>query len=51
MTAKVLDGEALAELMRAEITVEVTRLRDQGIQPGLGTILVGDDPRARAMSP
>ncbi|MFZ0059357.1 MAG: tetrahydrofolate dehydrogenase/cyclohydrolase catalytic domain-containing protein [Acidimicrobiales bacterium] len=44
VTAKVLDGEALAELMRAEITAEVTRLRDQGIQPGLGTILVGDDP-------
>jgi len=44
VTAKVLDGEALAGQMRAEVTEEVARLRDQGIQPGLGTILVGDDP-------
>jgi methylenetetrahydrofolate dehydrogenase (NADP+)/methenyltetrahydrofolate cyclohydrolase len=44
MTAKVLDGEALAELMREEVTAEVARLRAQGVQPGLGTILVGDDP-------
>ena len=44
VTAKVLDGEALAAEMRAEVTEEVARLRDQGVQPGLGTILVGDDP-------
>jgi methylenetetrahydrofolate dehydrogenase (NADP+)/methenyltetrahydrofolate cyclohydrolase len=44
MTAKVLDGEALAELMREEVTAEVARLRARGVQPGLGTILVGDDP-------
>lgn len=44
VTAKVLDGEALAGQMRAEVTEEVARLRDQGVQPGLGTILVGDDP-------
>ena len=44
VTAKVLDGEALAGQMRAEVTEEVARLRDQGIQPGLGTILVGNDP-------
>lgn len=44
VTAKVLDGEALAGQMRAEVTEEVARLRDRGVQPGLGTILVGDDP-------
>ncbi|MGA9078355.1 MAG: tetrahydrofolate dehydrogenase/cyclohydrolase catalytic domain-containing protein [Acidimicrobiales bacterium] len=44
VTAKVLDGEALAAEMRAEVTEEVARLRDRGVQPGLGTILVGDDP-------
>jgi methylenetetrahydrofolate dehydrogenase (NADP+)/methenyltetrahydrofolate cyclohydrolase len=44
VTAKVLDGEALAAEMRAEVTEEVARLRDQGVRPGLGTILVGDDP-------
>lgn len=44
VTAKVLDGEALAAEMRAEVTEEVAQLRDRGVQPGLGTILVGDDP-------
>ena len=44
VTAKVLDGEAHAAEMRAEVTEEVARLRDQGVRPGLGTILVGDDP-------
>ena len=44
MTAQVLDGEALAELMRRDLAAEVARLREQGIRPGLGTILVGDDP-------
>jgi methylenetetrahydrofolate dehydrogenase (NADP+)/methenyltetrahydrofolate cyclohydrolase len=44
MTAKVLDGEALAGLMREQVTAEVARLRAHGVQPGLGTILVGDDP-------
>jgi len=44
VTAQVLDGEGLAELMRADLTGEVARLREQGIRPGLGTILVGADP-------
>ncbi len=44
MTATLLDGEALAALIRAEVTDDVARLVASGIQPGLGTILVGDDP-------
>jgi methylenetetrahydrofolate dehydrogenase (NADP+)/methenyltetrahydrofolate cyclohydrolase len=44
VTAKVLDGEARAGRVRAEVAEEVARLRARGIQPGLGTILVGDDP-------
>jgi len=44
MTAKILDGEALAELIRADVKAEVEELRAAGVAPGLGTILVGDDP-------
>jgi methylenetetrahydrofolate dehydrogenase (NADP+)/methenyltetrahydrofolate cyclohydrolase len=44
MTAKILDGKATASEIKAELTVRVAALREQGIVPGLGTILVGDDP-------
>ena len=44
MTARILDGEALAARLRAEITDRVARLAAVGVRPGLGTILVGDDP-------
>jgi methylenetetrahydrofolate dehydrogenase (NADP+) / methenyltetrahydrofolate cyclohydrolase len=44
VTARILDGEALAARFRSEITDRVARLAAEGIRPGLGTILVGDDP-------
>jgi methylenetetrahydrofolate dehydrogenase (NADP+)/methenyltetrahydrofolate cyclohydrolase len=44
MTARILDGEALAARLRAELTDRVARLRGEGVTPGLGTVLVGDDP-------
>jgi methylenetetrahydrofolate dehydrogenase (NADP+)/methenyltetrahydrofolate cyclohydrolase len=44
MTAVTLDGEALARDIKAELAERVVRLRDQGVVPGLGTLLVGDDP-------
>lgn len=48
MTAVVLDGEALAARIREELRQRVAALRDAGVAPGLGTILVGDDgPSAR----
>jgi len=48
MTARLLDGEALASRIRAEVTDRVARLRDAGVHVGLGTFLVGDDgPSAR----
>jgi methylenetetrahydrofolate dehydrogenase (NADP+)/methenyltetrahydrofolate cyclohydrolase len=43
-TAIRMDGNALAARVRAELTVRVARLRDHGIHPGLGTILVGANP-------
>lgn len=44
MTAGVLDGESLARDIRAELAERVQRLRGRGVTPGLGTVLVGDDP-------
>lgn len=44
MTAQVLDGKATAAAIRAELTERVAALRARGVVPGLGTVLVGDDP-------
>jgi methylenetetrahydrofolate dehydrogenase (NADP+)/methenyltetrahydrofolate cyclohydrolase len=43
MTAILLDGEAVAARVRAEVTDRVARLRGEGISVGLGTVLVGSD--------
>lgn len=47
MTAKALDGRATAATIKAELTERVASLRARGIVPGLGTVLVGDDPASR----
>ena len=45
MTAKLISGKEVAAQMRAEMTAEVARLKqDQGLVPGLAVVLVGDDP-------
>ena len=44
MRAQTLDGTATAQAIKAEIADQVRDLRDVGLTPGLGTILVGDDP-------
>ena len=45
MTAKIIDGNAVAERMRAEIAADAARFKQQyGYAPGLGAILAGDDP-------
>ena len=43
MAAILLDGEALAAKVRAELAERVAELKSAGVTPGLGTILVGDD--------
>jgi methylenetetrahydrofolate dehydrogenase (NADP+)/methenyltetrahydrofolate cyclohydrolase len=48
MTAQLLDGKALAATIKADLTVRVAALVAQGITPGLGTVLVGDDPGSKA---
>lgn len=44
MTAIVLDGLATAKAIKAELGQRVIGLKQRGIHPGLGTLLVGDDP-------
>ncbi|MFE5291001.1 bifunctional methylenetetrahydrofolate dehydrogenase/methenyltetrahydrofolate cyclohydrolase [Isoptericola sp. NPDC056618] len=44
MTAQVLDGKATAATIKAELRERVTALRERGVVPGLGTLLVGEDP-------
>lgn len=48
MTAQVLDGKAVAAQIKAELAVRVRALRDAGVVPGLGTVLVGEDPGSKA---
>ncbi|MDT4900223.1 MAG: methylenetetrahydrofolate dehydrogenase / methenyltetrahydrofolate cyclohydrolase [Pseudonocardiales bacterium] len=47
MTATILDGSATLAAIKAELTVRVAALAERGVQPGLGTVLVGDDPGSR----
>ena len=47
MTAQKLDGTATAAAIKGELKQRVAALRDAGVVPGLGTILVGDDPGSR----
>lgn len=44
MNAIILDGRATAKAIKLELAERVTKLRQSGITPGLGTLLVGDDP-------
>ncbi len=48
MTAQLLDGKATAAAIKQELAVRVAALAARGIVPGLGTVLVGDDPGSRA---
>jgi methylenetetrahydrofolate dehydrogenase (NADP+) / methenyltetrahydrofolate cyclohydrolase len=44
MTARILDGKATAAAIKAELAERVTALAARGVRPGLGTLLVGEDP-------
>jgi len=48
MTATILDGKATAAAVKAELAERVAVLKTRGITPGLGTVLVGDDPGSHA---
>src|SRR6476620_2299396 len=47
MTAVILDGRATLAAIKLELADRVRALAERGITPGLGTVLVGDDPASR----
>jgi methylenetetrahydrofolate dehydrogenase (NADP+)/methenyltetrahydrofolate cyclohydrolase len=46
--ARILDGKATAGDIRADLSARIAVLGERGVVPGLGTILVGDDPGSRS---
>ncbi len=48
MSATILDGRAAAAQVKADLGERVSSLAERGILPGLGTVLVGDDPGSRS---
>jgi methylenetetrahydrofolate dehydrogenase (NADP+)/methenyltetrahydrofolate cyclohydrolase len=48
VSATILDGKATAAAVKLDLAVTVADLRAGGVVPGLGTVLVGDDPGSRA---
>ncbi|MCZ4099578.1 bifunctional methylenetetrahydrofolate dehydrogenase/methenyltetrahydrofolate cyclohydrolase [Streptomyces sp. SID13666] len=47
MTAQILDGKATAAAIKSDLTSRVASLKARGIVPGLGTLLVGEDPGSK----
>lgn len=47
MTARILDGKATLDQVKSQLRERVAVLAERGLVPGLGTVLVGDDPGSR----
>ncbi|WP_458086751.1 bifunctional methylenetetrahydrofolate dehydrogenase/methenyltetrahydrofolate cyclohydrolase [Streptomyces malaysiensis] len=47
MTAQILDGKATASAIKSDLVSRVEALNAKGIHPGLGTVLVGEDPGSK----
>ncbi len=48
MSAEIIDGKQIAADIREELKTEVAALKEKGIVPGLGVILVGEDPASKS---
>jgi len=48
MAAELIDGKLLAQEMKDELKEEVAKLKKKGVTPGLGVILVGDNPASKS---
>ena len=47
MSAEILDGKATLAAIKSELAARVAALAERGVRPGLGTVLVGDDPASK----
>jgi methylenetetrahydrofolate dehydrogenase (NADP+)/methenyltetrahydrofolate cyclohydrolase len=47
MTAQLIDGNALSQQLRAQVTADTQALKAQGLTPGLAVVLVGDNPASQ----
>jgi len=47
MTAQILDGKATAAAIKSDLVSRVEALKAKGVHPGLGTLLVGEDPGSK----
>jgi len=47
VSARILDGKATLQVIKAELATRIEALAARGMVPGLGTLLVGDDPASR----
>ena len=47
MSATILDGKATLATIKSELKLRIAALAERGVVPGLGTVLVGDDPASR----
>ena len=47
MTARLIDGKALAAELRVSIAAKVADLSNRGVKPGLAVVLVGEDPASQ----
>lgn len=47
MTAKIIDGKEISQVVREEYRLRAEKLKDKGILPGLAVIIVGDNPASR----
>ncbi len=47
MSAKIISGRKIADQMRATMSEEIDKLKDKGVIPGLGVILVGENPASQ----
>jgi methylenetetrahydrofolate dehydrogenase (NADP+)/methenyltetrahydrofolate cyclohydrolase len=48
VSARIIDGVALAKAIREEVAVEAAKLAAQGMKPGLAVVLIGEDPASKA---
>jgi len=48
LSARIIDGVALAKAIREEVTIEAAKLAALGMKPGLAVVLIGEDPASKA---